>query len=62
MTQEFAREIIENGINDYLLSGFEGVLLGICFSITGLILIDMCFNKKNSFIICNLKKLIDRVD
>jgi len=61
MTQEFAREIIENGINDYLLSGFEGIMFGICFSITGLILIDMCINKKNSFIVSNLKKLIDRV-
>jgi len=61
MTQEFAREIIKNGINDYLLSGFEGIMFGICFSITGLILIDMCINKKNSFIVSNLKKLIDRV-
>lgn len=61
MTQEFAREIIENGINDYLLSGFEGIMFGICFSITGLILIDMCINKKNSFIVSNIKKLIDRV-
>ena len=55
MIIQFAQDIIEARIFDYLIAGSHGILIGIGFGIEILIIIDL-LNNKNSYILTTLRR------
>lgn len=59
-TLKLASELLQSIPYEYLVSGSQGIILGIWFSIMILILIDLHINKNHSWIITKINNYARR--